>query len=484
MSEESLKDKTVKGVVWSAVERFSVQGVQFVIGIILARLLMPSDYGIIAMLSIFLAVSQTFVDSGFSNALVRKIDRTESDYSTAFYFNIAIGIFFYLLLFLGAPYIALFYHAPILIPITRVVGLTIVFNSLCIVQEAILTIKIDFKTQAKVSLSSTILTGVIGVILAYKGFGVWALAIQSVSASFIRMFLFWILAKWRPVVPFSKQSFRQLFGYGSKLLASGLLDTTYNNIYPIVIGKFFTSSSLGFFTRAQQLAGFPSANITGILQRVTFPVLSTIQNEDERLRQNYRKILRLSAYVIFPVMVGLAAVASPLIHVLLTSKWEGCILYLQIICFAMMWYPVHAINLNLLQVKGRSDLFLRLEIIKKCVGVSILCLTIPLGITAMCIGMCCSSLIALVINTYYTGKLIQVGFFRQMRDLLPIAFNCLIMGVGAYMVTCLPIPNICKLMGGILVGLVYYMCASRVLKSEEFYYLANLISRRKPCHMW
>ena len=477
MPQESLKDKTVKGVVWSAVERFSVQGIQFVIGIILARLLMPSDYGIIAMLSIFLAVSQTFVDSGFSNALVRKIDRTESDYSTAFYFNVVIGFFFYFLLFLGAPYIALFYHTPILTPITRVVGLTIVFNSLCIVQEAILTIKIDFKTQAKVSLLSTILTGVIGVILAYKGFGVWALAIQGVSFSFLRMFLFWILAKWRPIASFSKQSFRQLFGYGSKLLASGLLDTTYNNIYPIVIGKFFSSLSLGFFTRAHQFASFPSSNITGILQRVTFPVLSTIQNEDERLRLNYRKILRLSAYIIFPMMIGLAAVASPLIHVLLTSKWEGCVLYLQIICFAMMWYPIHAINLNLLQVKGRSDLFLRLEILKKIVGVGILCVSIPLGIKAMCIGICCSSFISLAINTYYTGKLIQVGFFRQMNDLLPIVFNCLIMGGLAFAVTHIDALPIVKLVLGLFTGFLYYLLAGYIMKSPELQMLLNIIKK-------
>ena len=432
MSTESLKQKTTKGLFWSSVERFSNQGVQFFFSIILARLLSPSDYGIVAMVVIFFAIAQTFVDSGFSNAIVRKKDRTESDLSTCFYFNILVGFVFYILLFLCSPFIAEFYGQPILSPIVKISGLNVLINSLCIVQQAQFTIRIDFKTQAKVTLTSTVISGILGILLAYLGYGVWALVWQGVTGAFMRMILFWIFSKWRPRESFSKDSFHYLFGYGSKLLASGLLDTTYNNIYPIVIGKFYSPAQLGNFSRAQGWASLPSSNITGILQRVTFPVLTEMQDDNERLATNYRKLLRLSAFVVFPLMMLLAAIASPLVRVVITSKWDACVPYLQIICFAKMWYPIHAINLNLLQVKGRSDLFLRLEIIKKVVGVSVMCVTIPLGVTAMCFGMVFTSINALIINTYYAGKLIKVGYFTQMRDLLPIVFISLLMGACAY----------------------------------------------------
>lgn len=473
---ESLKNKTVKGVFWSAVERFSVAGISFLFGLVLARLLSPSDYGVIAMLNIFMAISQTFIDSGFSSALIRKPDRTETDNATAFYFNIVVGVVCYLVLLGAAPLIARFYDEPILVPVTRVIGLNLLLNSLCVVQQALLTVRIDFKTQAKISLTATILSGVIGIVLAYKGYGVWALVVQSVSAALFRMVLLWLLAQWRPQARFSKSSFRVLFSYGSKLLASGLLDTVYNNLYTIVIGKKFTSASLGVYARADHLAQFPAVNITGILQRVTFPVLSTIQTEDERLRVNYRKFLRLSAYVVFPLMMGLAAVADPLIRWILTDKWEAAIPLLQILCFALMWYPIHAINLNLLQVKGRSDLFLKLEVWKKIIGVVTLCVTIPLGLTAMCVGRVFTSLISLVINTYYTGKLIQVGYWRQMKDLLPTLVNSVVMLLICWLVQ-LPVAgsHVLRLLLAVLAGCVYYVVSGYVFRSEELKELVGLI---------
>lgn len=473
---ESLKNKTVKGVFWSAVERFSVAGISFLFGLVLARLLSPSDYGVIAMLNIFMAISQTFIDSGFSSALIRKPDRTETDNATAFYFNIVVGVVCYLVLFGAAPLIARFYDEPILVPVTRVIGLNLLLNSLCVVQQALLTVRIDFKTQAKISLTATILSGVIGIVLAYKGYGVWALVVQSVSAALFRMVLLWLLAQWRPQARFSKSSFRVLFSYGSKLLASGLLDTVYNNLYTIVIGKKFTSASLGVYARADHLAQFPAVNITGILQRVTFPVLSTIQTEDERLRVNYRKFLRLSAYVVFPLMMGLAAVADPLIRWILTDKWEAAIPLLQILCFALMWYPIHAINLNLLQVKGRSDIFLKLEVWKKIIGVVTLCVTIPLGLTAMCVGRVFTSLISLVINTYYTGKLIQVGYWRQMKDLLPTLVNSVVMLLICWLVQ-LPVAgsHVLRLLLAVLAGCVYYVVSGYVFRSEELKELVGLI---------
>lgn len=477
---DSLKNKTVKGVFWSAVERFSVAGISFVFGLVLARLLSPSDYGIIAMLNIFMAVSQTFIDSGFSSALIRKIDRTETDNATAFYFNIGVGVACYLILFFAAPLIARFYDEPILVSVTRVVGLNLLFNSLCVVQQALLTVRIDFKTQAKISLTATVLSGVIGIVLAYKGYGVWSLVVQTVSSASFRMVLLWVLARWRPRARFSKASFRELFSFGSKLLASGLLDTIYNNLYTIVIGKKFTSASLGVYARAEHFAQFPAVNITGILQRVTFPVLSTIQNEDERLRVNYRKFLRLSAYAVFPLMMGLVAVADPLVRWILTDKWEGAILFLQILCFALMWYPIHAINLNLLQVKGRSDLFLKLEVWKKIIGVVTLCVTIPLGLTAMCVGRIVTSLIALFINTYYTGKLIQVGYWVQMKDLLPIFANSVVM-LGVCLLVQMPLVGVhhaLSLFLAVLVGGAYYVGSSFLFHSAELKELLGLLGRR------
>lgn len=477
MSTESLKQKTTKGLFWSSVERFSNQGMSFLFSVILARMLDPSDFGIIAMITIFFAVAQSFVDSGFSNALVRKTDRREEDFSTCFYFNIGVGIMAYIVLFLIAPLVASFYNQPILSPIIRITGLGVVLNSLCVVQQALFTIKIDFKSQAKVTLSATIISGIVGVVLAYQGYGVWALVWQGVVLSLVRMGLLWLMSKWRPTTGFSKSSFNYLFGYGSKLLASGLLDTIYNNIYPIVIGKFYTPAQLGNYSRALSFAQLPSSNITSILQRVTFPVLSTIQDDIPRLQANYRRLLKLSAFIIFPLMTGLAAVAFPMIRLILTPKWEGCSLYLQIICFALMWYPIHAINLNLLQVKGRSDLFLRLEIIKKIVGVCIMCITIPLGITAMCIGMVASSLISLFINTYYTGKLINIGCLKQMRDLTPIFINSLIMGGIVYFSIQISDNDILQLSLSIIVGVLSYIGGASMITRSELKEFRNLFKR-------
>lgn len=474
MVTDSLKQKTTKGLFWSSVERFSNQGVSFIFSIILARILAPSDFGIVAMIGIFFAVAQSFVDSGFSNALVRKTDRREEDLSTCFYFNIGVGIMSYIVLFLIAPLVASFYNQPILSPIIRITGLGVVLNSLCVVQQALFTIKIDFKSQAKVTLSATIISGIVGVILAYQGYGVWALVWQGVVMTSARMALLWLMSKWRPTTGFSKSSFNYLFGYGSKLLASGLLDTIYNNIYPIVIGKFYTPAQLGNYSRALSFAQLPSSNITSILQRVTFPVLSTIQDDIPRLQANYRRLLKLSAFTVFPLMAGLAAVAFPMIRIILTPKWEGCSLYLQIICFALMWYPIHAINLNLLQVMGRSDLFLRLEIIKKVVGVCIMCITIPLGITAMCIGMVASSLISLFINTYYTGKLINIGCLKQMRDLTPIFINSLIMGGIVYFSIQISDNDILQLSLSIIVGVLSYIGGASMITRSELKEFRNL----------
>ena len=479
MSQESLKQKTVKGVVWSSIDSFASLGISFVFSIILARILSPEDYGTIALLTIFIAVSNAFINSGFSNALIRKPDLSESDNSTAFYFNIGVGLVCYFVIYLIAPFVADFYKLPIITALLRVVGLTVIFSSLAIVQQAQLTIRIDFKKQAVISVISAILSGVIGLFFALKGFGVWSLAFHQVASGLIRTILLWCIVKWRPREKFSKKSFKYLFGFGSKLLVVGLIDEIWKNLYPIIIGKFFSSASLGLYSRAHTFASLPSSNLTNVLQRVTFPVLSKIQDDDEHLMQNYRKLLKVSAFIIFPIMTGLAALARPIVLILLTEKWEACIIYLQILCFSTMWLPIHAINLNLLQVKGRSDLFLKLEIIKKIMLVVVLVATIRFGLIVMCLGQIVSSLIGLIINTYYTDKLIKVGFLMQMKDLLPTLFTSLVMSIGVYSLTFVLPSNWLQLIVGFIICVIFYYGVAYIRKTEELKEVYNILKIKK-----
>lgn len=463
----SLKHDTVKGLFWSSIERFSVQGVSFVVMLVIARILSPADYGLVGMLSIFMAIAQCLIDSGFSNALIRKLDRTELDYNTVFYFNIIISIGLYFVLFGIAPLVADFYKEPILTKLMRVLCITIVINSLSSVQRTDYTARLDFKTQARASFTAAVVSGVVGILLALNGFGVWTIVWQQISSSITDSALLWVFAKWHPKLQFSWTSFQEMFSYGSKLMASGLLDTAYNNIYPIVIGKIFSASTLGFYTRAQHFAQLPSSNLTGIIQRVTFPVLSKLQNDDDRLRHDYRKLLKMSAFIIFPMMCLLAAVAKPLVVILIGQKWEFSSVLLIPISLQLMWYPIHAINLNLLQVKGRSELFLRLEIIKKILGVTVLCLSIPFGIIFMCYSAIANSILCLIINTYYTGKLINVGFIRQMRDLsgilfLSLSLFALVLIGGSFIGN-----NWIWLLGGCAFGTVYYLGVAKLLRFDE-----------------
>lgn len=477
---ESLKRKTLRGTIWSSVERFSVQGIQFVVMIIMARVLTPDDYGLVGMLTIFIAVSQSLIDSGFSQAIIRKLDRSQTDNSTAFYFNIAVGIILYFVLFFCAPLIARFYQQPLLIPLTRVIGLGLIFNSLAVVQRALLSVDLDFKTQAKASLIGALLSGAIGIWMAYTGYGVWAIAIQQIANLAIVTTGLWLLSGWKPSRVYSWASFKALFGFGSKLMLSGLLNTFFENIYLIVIGKVYKASDLGYFTRAQNFSSLISSNTTGILQRVTYPVLCSIQNDDERLREAYRKLLRLAAFIIFPLLIGLGAVGHPLIQTLLTDKWLYSATLLIPLCLSGMWYPVHAINLNLLQVKGRSDLFLRLEVIKKILAVIVLCITIPLGLLPMCWGMVVTSIIALIINTHYTDKLIGLGFFKQMKDLCPSLLLSLIMGVVVYATMhYLSVSPIVDLLIGFSEAIAIYAGCSLLFRFKEWEYIKSLRNERQ-----
>jgi O-antigen/teichoic acid export membrane protein len=475
---ENLKNKAFNGVLWSAAERFSLQGVQFVFNIIIARLLLPSDFGIIAMLAVFLQISQAFIDSGFTNALIQKQNRTEQDFSTVFYFNIFISIVFYIVLYFSAPFIAVFYNIPLLIPITRFISISLVINSLSAIHKVKLSILIDFRSQAKVAFVSAFLSGGIGVFFAYLGYGVWSLVIQTIaSALFITAYM-WVILRWKPALVFSFRSFKVLFSFGSKLLLSGLISTVYRNLYPLLIGKKFSAFELGVFSNADLFSKILSSNLSSIMSRVMFPVLVTVQNDNERLVSIYRRYIRLTSFIIFPSMIWMVAMANPIVSFLLTEKWIEVVVLLQILCFDWMFDHLSVINLNLLLVKGRSDLSLKLEIIKKSFAVTILFISLYWGIEGVCYGRVLYSLIATVLNTHYTKTLIDLSFFEQLKDVYPYFFMSIIMGFGVYLLNFVECLAVLKLLLGLGIGALIYFSFSIVLYKSDIYDFLALIKRK------
>lgn len=415
-----LQKQTTSGLKWSAIERLATQAVQLMIMLVLARMLGPHAFGLIGMLAVFIAVAQVFVDSGFSSALIRKTDATDIDFSTAFNFNVLVSLACYVILYLCAPYIADFYQQPALVELARVLGITVFVNALSLVQRAKLTIEMDFKTQAKASLMSVAVSSALAIVLAKLGFGVWALVVQTLTMATCNTIILNIIHPWMPKLKFSLESFKELFGFGSKLLLSSLIDTIFKNIYQIVIGKQFSAVQVGQFTQANQLSSMPAMTMTTIIQRVTYPMMSKIQHNQKQLEEAYLLTLRLSAVIVFPLMFGLAAISQDLVEFLLGVEWKEAGILVRFMSVGFLLYPIHAINLNLLKVKGRSDLFLRLEVIKKIITTTILLITIPYGIKAICIGMVVQSYISLWLNTYYTGKLTNLSQIKQSKALIPI----------------------------------------------------------------
>lgn len=419
MPEDSIKDKTIKGVGWSAIDNVAGYAVTFVVGIILARLLSPEDYGLLGLIGIFTAICGCFINSGFSSALIRKKDATEDDYNTVFIFNLIMSIVLYVVLYLCAPLIADFFGRQELIALTRVSSLGMVISSLAIVQRTRLTKHIDFKTQTKITIAAAIVRGVVGITTAFIGWGVWALVAQELTANTVTTIMLWYYNQWVPRLLFSAQSFRELFGFGSKLFVSELLDRVWSEIYQVVIGKFYAPATLGLYTRATMFSGIFSRNITGVVQRVSFPVLSHIQDDLPRLKDGYRRIIRTTMFITFCCMLMLAAIAKPMILVLIGEKWIQSAYFLQIVCFGSMLYPLHAINLNMLSVLGRSDLFLKLEIIKKIIAIGPLMIGIFISIYWMLICSVFTGFIAYYLNAYYSGPFIKYNIWQQIKDILP-----------------------------------------------------------------
>ncbi len=464
----SLKSKAIHALSWGFVESVGLQSVRFVIGIVLARILFPEQFGLMAMLTVFIAVAQAFLDSGFGAALIQKRNVTDTETATIFYFNIAVGVVASGILCLLAPRIAAFYSQPILTPMTRALSLVIAINSFGLIQDVLLTKQLDVKTQTKVSLIAGVLSGAIGVGLALADFGVWSLVVQQISQSLFRTSLLWRFNDWRPSLAFSVTSMREMFGFGSRLLASGLLDQIFNNVYLVVIGKLFSARDLGFFTRASGIRSLPTHTISATVGRVSFPVLSVIQDDPARMKRGLKQAFSTLALLNFPTMIGLAVLAHPLVRVLLTEKWAASAFYLQLLCISGMLYPLHVINLDLLKALGRSDLFLRLEVIKKALVVTNILVTARWGITPMIWGMIATSFVSYYLNAFYTAALIGYSIWEQLRDMCPYLIVSALMGIAVYSIGLLPIAGDWLLLLQIATGIIVYIALCLTFRPHTF----------------
>lgn len=442
----------------------------------MARQLFPEQYGLIAMLAIFMDVAQAFVESGFGSSLIQKQDATQLHYSSVFYFNILMGLLMAGLLCLLSPFIASFYNQPVLVGLTCFMSLNLVINSWASVQTNLMVKDLNFQTQTKVNLIATVLSGVIGIFMAVKGFGVWSLAVQSVCATFFKTVLLWLFNRWRPAWVFSLTVLGELFGYGSRLLAAGVLDVIFLNLYQLVIGKIFSARDLGFYTQASKIKQMPAGSISAIVGRVTFPVFAIIQDDTERFKSVLRKAVTFLGMVNFPLMIGLAVCARPIIILLFTEKWAPTIPYLQILCLVGLLYPLQVINLNVLKATGRSDLFFRLEVVKKLITVANIAICYRWGVLAIIYGQVVGAVISYLLNSYYTGDLIGYDSIAQIKDSLPYLLIATVMGAFVLFIPCLvKVDYLLQLLLQIGSGAVIYMALCRWFKLDAFMEALDLL---------
>lgn len=475
MAEQNLKDKTLKGTFWSAADAFLSQGVTFLVGIVLARLLTPDEYGLIGIVTIFTSIMMGVVDSGFSNALIRKREVTEEDYSTLFFFNLVVSSFLFVLLYVSAPWIADFFKRQELIPLVRVMGLLLIFQALSIVQYTILSRRIDFKTKTKASVSSSVLSGVIGIVMAFCGYGVWSLVGQQLSRQLLYSIALWVLNHWWPKLKLSGASLRYMWGFGWKLLASGLLNNIWNNLYQAVVGKFYSPATLGQYSRSKEYSSIFSSSLTNIVQRVSFPVLSQIQDEKQRMVAVYRRIIKITMFVTAIILISMGAVAEPLIYCLIGPQWHEAATFLPLICISMSLYPLHAINLNMLQIQGRTDIFLYLEIIKKVLAVGPILLGIFVNIYWMLIGSIIVGIVAFFFNSYYTGKHLGYSSLMQLRDVAPSYGVSMVVAIAVYFLKYLPLSYWLILPLQIIVGVAVFIMVCERTKMYEYVEMKEIV---------
>ena len=478
MNEDSLKDKAVSGAMWRIAELFCNQIAAFVIGIILARLLAPEDYGVIGMLAVFFSVASCFKDCGFGTALVQNKNRTEEDFSTAFIFNVGSSILIYLVLFIAAPFIADFYNMPILTNVTRVSAISFIISGLTGIQYTKLNIDLRFKFRSQLSILATILTGVTGISLAFMDFGVWALVFQGLVSGIIIGIVLWYCSGWKPKLVFSTKSFKSLWKFGSNMLGSGIINAIYNNLYTLVIGKCYNPVSVGMYNRANGYASLPASVVMDMSLGLNFPLLAKIQDDRERLINAYEKLLKVPFYVLYPVLIGLIVLAEPLIQVMIGDKWLPCVPYLQILCVGYMFYPLNGLNVNLLMVKGRPDIVFKLDLIKKPLGIFLLVVAIPFGIIWMMVGKAAYSVIVYSMNCYYTNKLFDYGFIKQIKVLIPIILNSLLMGAVVFFSVYFLQSNVLKLILGIPLGIFTYSVVGFLRKDDALFEIINIVKSK------
>lgn len=465
----SLKKQALHGAFWSFAERFGQQGIQFFISIILARLLEPKDFGVLGMIMIFSALAQSMIDSGFGSALIQKQDADHTDESTVFWFNLLAGLIMAGGLFAAAPLIAGFYSVPILKPITRVVSLNLIINSFGIVQNSLLIKELAFKKRMQAVLASVFISGLVGIFLAFRGFGVWSLVVQGLVMNGVRTLGLWVVHSWRPAFVFSGESFRTLWKFGSNLLFSGLLNTFFDNIYLVIIGRVYSVVDLGFYQRGKRLMMLTSQSLTQVVSQVNFPLLSKMQDAPERMRKAFEKVLQSTMLVIFPMMAGLAAVAPNFIHVLLGEKWMPCVPYLQILCIIGILFPLHVLNLNVITALGRSDLFFRLEIIKKIMVVISIAITWRYGIMALLWGQVVCSILGLGINAFYVHRFLEYGLSAQFNSIKKIFGTSLLMaGLLWWANWIFSMPILAMLLLQIVLGGMVFTAVLWLLKEQIF----------------
>lgn len=468
MAEQNLKEKTVKGTVWSAIDNAAQFGTSFIVGVVLARLLTPDDYGLIGILAIFTAISNTLINGGFTSALIRTKEISDDDYNTAFVSNFALSIFLYTILFFTAPLIASFFGRDELVLLTRISSLSIIIGSFSLVQRTLLTKRIDFKSQTKVTFIASLVSGVVGISFALCGFGVWSLVCQGLISSVLAAVLLWIANKWTPTFHFSKESFHRLFGFGWKMMLSSLLDTIWRELYQVVVGKFYNPASLGQYTRATNFSTLFSRNLSDVVQRVSYPVLSEVQDDKIRMVSAYRRIIKITMFVTAIGMFYLGAIAEPFIFCLIGPQWHDAATFLPIICISGSMYPIQSINLNMLQVLGRSDLFLGLEIIKKIISLAPIFIGVYYGILPMLYAGIPLTIICYFLNSYYSGKLLNYTSFMQLKDIAPSYIVALFIALPVYFLKFLPLSFFIVLPLQIILGVLMFFITNWLFKLEEY----------------
>lgn len=472
-------NRTLVNFIWRFAERCGAQLVTFIVSIVLARILSPSDYGTIALVTVFTTILQVFIDSGLSTALIQKKDADDLDFSSVFYFNFIVCLILYIIMFVSAPCIAGFYKDSNLITIIRVISLTLIISGVKGVQQSYVSRNMLFKRFFFSTLGGTIFSAVLGIIMAYAGFGVWAIVFQQLSNNAIDTLILWITVKWRPIKKFSWIRLKHLLSFGWKMLASSLLDTVYNNLRNMIIGKLYTSADLAFYNQGDKFPKLIVTNINTSIDSVLLPTMSNEQDNHVRVKDMTRRAIKISTYIMAPLMIGLAFCARPIVQLVLTDKWLPCVPYLQIFCVSYLFWPIHTANLNAIKAMGRSDLFLKIEIIKKFIGMILLIITMNISVMAMAYSLLISGLISQIINSWPNRYLLKYSYIDQIKDILPNIVMALIMGGFVYFISYLNLPILVSLVVQILSGGIIYLILSILTKNDSFTYLINILKSRK-----